>query len=63
VDGSFLLEGAPKAAVYWKGARTFTGPLDPPGVARTGARLAFDGFDLHEYRRSRSSCFYAVGEW
>ncbi len=46
----FLLPGAPKAVLYWKATGTFSGPLEPPGFAPTNARLAFDGFDLHEYR-------------
>jgi hypothetical protein len=53
VDGPFLHQSAPKAAFYWEGSGTFTGPLDPPGLAPTGARVAFDGFDLHEYRDGR----------
>jgi len=55
VDEPFLLRGAPKAVLYWTGTATFTGPLDPPGFAPTGAKLAFDGFDLHEYRDGRVS--------
>jgi steroid delta-isomerase-like uncharacterized protein len=54
-DGPFLSPRAPKAAFYWTGTGTFTGPLDPPGFAPTGARIAFDGFDLHEYRDGRVS--------
>lgn len=38
------------ATTYWRGSGTFTGPLDPPGFAPTGARLEIDGFDLQEYR-------------
>jgi steroid delta-isomerase-like uncharacterized protein len=53
VEGPFLLEGEPRAAFYWRGAGTFTGPLDPPGFAPTGARIEFDGFDLQEYRDGR----------
>ena len=53
VDGPFLLEAGPRAAFYWEGAGTFTGPLDPPGLAPTGARVEFDGFDLQEYRDGR----------
>jgi steroid delta-isomerase-like uncharacterized protein len=49
----FLLPGAPKAVLYWKATATFTGPLDPPGFAPTGATVAFDGFDMHEYRDGR----------
>lgn len=50
LDEPFLLPGAPKAVLYWKATGTFSGPLEPPGFAPTNARLAFDGFDLHEYR-------------
>jgi steroid delta-isomerase-like uncharacterized protein len=53
IDGPFLMEGAPKAAFYWRGTGTFTGPLDPPGLAPTGARVAFEGCDIHEYRDGR----------
>jgi steroid delta-isomerase-like uncharacterized protein len=53
VDGPFLMSGQPKAAFHWTGAGTFTGPLNPPGLAPTGTRIAFDGFDLHEYRDGR----------
>jgi steroid delta-isomerase-like uncharacterized protein len=53
VDGPFVLPGAPKATFYWEGTGTFTGRLDPPGFAPTGARIAFEGFDLHEYRDGR----------
>lgn len=55
VDGPFLLQGAPRAAFYWRGSGTFTGPLDPPGLAPNGASLEFDGFDLQEYRDGRVS--------
>jgi steroid delta-isomerase-like uncharacterized protein len=53
LEKPFLLPDAPKAAFYWKATATFTGPLDPPGFAPTGARLAFDGFDLLEFRDGR----------
>ncbi|MGH2970153.1 MAG: ester cyclase, partial [Solirubrobacteraceae bacterium] len=53
VAGPFVEHGAPRAALYWKGTGTFTGPLDPPGLAPTGARIEFEGFDLHEYRDGR----------
>jgi steroid delta-isomerase-like uncharacterized protein len=53
VDGPFFADGEPKVAFYWKGEGTFTGPLDPPGLAPTGTRLEFEGFDLHEYRDGR----------
>jgi steroid delta-isomerase-like uncharacterized protein len=53
VEGPFLHRSEPVATFCWKGAGTFTGPLDPPGFAPTGARIEFDGFDLQEYREGR----------
>jgi steroid delta-isomerase-like uncharacterized protein len=52
-EGPFLHPSRPAATFYWKGTGTFTGPLEPPGFAPTGARLDFDGFDLQEYRNGR----------
>jgi steroid delta-isomerase-like uncharacterized protein len=53
VEGPFLHSGEAVASFRWKGTGTFTGPLDPPGFAPTGARLEIDGFDLQEYRDGR----------
>jgi steroid delta-isomerase-like uncharacterized protein len=53
VEGPFLRAGEPVATFYCKGTGTFTGPIDPPGFAPTGARLEIDGFDLQEYRDGR----------
>ena len=53
LEGPFLHGEKPIATFRWKGAGTFTGPLDPPGFAPTGARLEIDGFDLQEYRDGR----------
>jgi steroid delta-isomerase-like uncharacterized protein len=53
VEGPFLHPSEPVATFYWKGTGTFTGPLDPPGFAPTGARMEIDGFDLQEYRDGR----------
>jgi steroid delta-isomerase-like uncharacterized protein len=53
VEGPFLHPGEPVASFRWRGTGTFTGPLDPPGFAPTGARLEIDGFDLQEYRDGR----------
>jgi steroid delta-isomerase-like uncharacterized protein len=53
VEGPFLHPSEQVANFYWKGAGTFTGPLDPPGFAPTGARIEIDGFDLQEYRDGR----------
>ncbi|MGH2762256.1 MAG: ester cyclase [Thermoleophilaceae bacterium] len=52
-EGPFLDPRAPRAAFYWTGSGTFTGPLEPPGFAPTGQRIEFDGFDLQEYRDGR----------
>ena len=40
----------PKAAFYWRGTGTHTGPIDPPGLAPTGKSVEFYGADFHEYR-------------
>jgi steroid delta-isomerase-like uncharacterized protein len=53
VDRPYLMPGTRKAAFYWKGSGTHTGPLDPPGFAPTGKRLEFEGADFHEYRDGR----------
>jgi hypothetical protein len=53
VEGPFLHPSEQVATFYWKGTGTFTGPLDPPGFAATGARIEIDGFDLQEYRDGR----------
>jgi steroid delta-isomerase-like uncharacterized protein len=50
VEGPFLHSSEPVATFYWRGSGTFTGPLDPPGFAPTGARAEFEGFDLQAYR-------------
>jgi len=53
VEGPFIVAGEPKAAFYWKGSGTHTGPLDPPGFAPTDKRIEFEGADFHEYRDGR----------
>jgi steroid delta-isomerase-like uncharacterized protein len=40
----------PRAAFWWRGTATNTGPIEPPGLAPTGKRLEFEGADFHEYR-------------
>jgi hypothetical protein len=52
-DGPIIVPGEPKAAFYWKGGGTHSGPLDPPGFAATGKRVEFEGADFHEYREGR----------
>jgi steroid delta-isomerase-like uncharacterized protein len=53
VEGPFIVPGQAKAAFYWRGGGTHTGPLDPPGFAPTGKRVEFEGGDFHEYRDGR----------
>jgi steroid delta-isomerase-like uncharacterized protein len=53
LDGPYVIPGEPRAAFHWRGAGTFTGPMDPPGFAPTGRRWEIDGSDLQEYRDGR----------
>jgi steroid delta-isomerase-like uncharacterized protein len=48
--GPFVHAHEPKAAFWWNGFGTHTGPIDPPGLAPSGKSLTFDGADFHEYR-------------
>jgi steroid delta-isomerase-like uncharacterized protein len=52
-DGPYVVPGELKAAFYWTGTGTHTGPIDPPGFAPTGKRIEFEGADFHEYREGR----------
>ena len=52
-DGPYIVPGEPKAAFYWSGTGTHSGPIDPPGFAPTGKRIQFEGADFHEYRDGR----------
>jgi steroid delta-isomerase-like uncharacterized protein len=49
-DGPYVHSGEPKAAFWWDGYGTHTGPLEPPGFAPTGRAIRLDGADFHEYR-------------
>jgi steroid delta-isomerase-like uncharacterized protein len=40
----------PRAAFWWRGTATHTGPIEPPGLAPTGKSIEFEGADFHEYR-------------
>ena len=53
VEGPYLVPGEPKASFTWNGTGTHSGPVDPPGFAPTGRRVAFSGADFHEYRDGR----------
>jgi steroid delta-isomerase-like uncharacterized protein len=50
VGGPLVASDGPRAAAWWRGSATNTGPIDPPGVPPTGRRLEFEGADFHEYR-------------
>jgi steroid delta-isomerase-like uncharacterized protein len=50
VGSPLLAADEPRAAFYWRGYATHTGPIDPPGLAPTGKRMEFEGADFHEYR-------------
>jgi steroid delta-isomerase-like uncharacterized protein len=54
LEGPYRL-GENKAAFWWRGTATLTGPLDPPGFAPTGKSFDIDGADFHEYRDGRIS--------
>jgi steroid delta-isomerase-like uncharacterized protein len=49
IEGPYCL-GKDKAALWWRGTGTMTGPLDPPRVAPTGEQWRVEGADFHEYR-------------
>ena len=50
VGGPHVAADGPRAAWYWRGQATNSGPIDPPGVPATGKRIEFEGGDFHEYR-------------
>ena len=50
VGGPLVADDGPRAAFWWKGTGTNTGPIDPPGIPATGKRIEFEGADFHEYR-------------
>jgi hypothetical protein len=57
-DLQFEARGAPyrsldapdKVVAPWRMRGTFTGPLEPPGFAPTGATIELDGLDEWEFR-------------
>lgn len=50
VGSAHVASDAPRAAFWWKGTATHSGPIDPPGIPATGKRVEFEGADFHEYR-------------
>ena len=53
VGGPLVASDGPRAAFWWRGQGTHSGPIEPPGVPATGKRVAFEGADFHEYRDGR----------
>jgi steroid delta-isomerase-like uncharacterized protein len=57
--------GAAVIATYFRFTATFTGPLDPPGLAPTNTRLEFYGMDRNEIRDgliARHQIFWDIAE-
>ena len=50
VGGPLAASDGPRAAWWWRGQATNSGPIDPPGIPPTGKRVEFEGGDFHEYR-------------
>jgi predicted ester cyclase len=50
VGGPLIAGDGPRAAFWWRGRATNSGPIDPPGVPATGKVVEFEGADFHEYR-------------
>ena len=50
LGGPLVAGDGPRAAFWWRGEATNTGPIDPPGVPPTGRRMVLEGADFHEYR-------------
>jgi steroid delta-isomerase-like uncharacterized protein len=50
VGSALIAPAGLRAAFWWRGRATNTGPIDPPGAPATGARVEFEGADFHEYR-------------
>jgi steroid delta-isomerase-like uncharacterized protein len=55
VGEPLLCPGEPRAALWWKGYATNSGPIDPPGLAATGRRIEFEGGEFDTYRDGKLS--------
>jgi steroid delta-isomerase-like uncharacterized protein len=49
-EGPYASFRGVKLALHWHVTGTMLGPMDPPGFAPTGRRIALDGVDLLEIR-------------
>jgi steroid delta-isomerase-like uncharacterized protein len=54
------LESANRVIAPWRMRGTFTGPLEPPGFAPTGAEVVADGLDEWEFRDGLIARYRAV---
>jgi steroid delta-isomerase-like uncharacterized protein len=66
-DLTFEIVGTPyvqfaeeAAALHWRVHGTMLGPIEPPGVAPTGARVEGDGMDLYGFRGGQLSEYTTV---
>jgi steroid delta-isomerase-like uncharacterized protein len=50
VGSPLLAPDEPRAASWWRGTATHSGPIEPPGIPPTGRRIEFEGADVQEYR-------------
>lgn len=54
------LEESDKVIAPWRMRGTFTGPLEPPGFAPTGAKVVADGLDEWEFRDGQIARYRAI---
>jgi steroid delta-isomerase-like uncharacterized protein len=53
VGRPLVASDGPRAAFWWRGHGTNSGPIDPPAIPATGKLVEFEGADFHEYRDGR----------
>jgi steroid delta-isomerase-like uncharacterized protein len=52
---AMFADDEPRAAFWWRGWGTFTGVLDPPGIAGTGRSFSFEGIEVFDFRGDRAT--------
>jgi steroid delta-isomerase-like uncharacterized protein len=60
VGKPFVQPAEEAAALHWRVQGTMLGPIEPPGIAPTGARVEGDGVDLYGFRDGLLSEYTAV---
>ena len=60
VGGPLVASDGPRAAFWWRGHGTNTGPIDPPGIPATGKPVEWEGVDYEEYRDGKVARFRIV---